>query len=206
MNFFIKNLKTERENYVKQFKVNSDVIIEPCDKFVACLNKLTKNYVLALKDNGTETLQIARHNDIEFFEGYELTPNYTDSVRKNMCKQVKNLYFTILELIESLNILENQLHDKKDIVNDIKLNTSVICSIVLNIYQHLTMTNDIPHRDNNHSLPSDLKELLQYIKLLIIDAIDYLNNLASSTIIDYISNTLDNIINNLLNYYNKIIA
>lgn len=202
-NFFWKNLKTERENYVKEFKVSGDVKIEPCEKFVACLDKLSRNYVLALK-SGAEIMQVANNNDIEFFEGYEITPSFTDSVRKNLSLLTKKLYIILGELIESLNDLDNKEFDNKDMVNDIKLSVSVINKIVLNMYQHLTMTFDVPEMEYNSSRPSGLKELLNYIKMLIISAVEHLNNIASSSLIEYISRAVDNIINQLLNYYNKL--
>ena len=70
MKFDILNnkIKLQRENYVKANKVFDEIKIEPCGKYVACLDKLSSNYVLALVD-GVETMQVANSNDIEFFEG-----------------------------------------------------------------------------------------------------------------------------------------
>ena len=85
--FSLKNsLKKSRQEYVKEYKVGGEIRIVACGKFVACLDKLSRDYVLALRDSANiETLQIANQNDIEFFEGYELTPQFTDDLRKKLC-------------------------------------------------------------------------------------------------------------------------
>ena len=145
INFSLKNaLKKTREQYVKEFKVSGEIKIEPCEKFVACLDKLSKNYVLALRDGANiETLQIANQNDIEFFEGYELTPQLTNDLRKKLCFKITDAYGMLLHLISMFNEFEKGVHgDTKNAVNDIKLDFSALKSIIKNIYQHLTMSNN----------------------------------------------------------------
>jgi len=199
-------LKTERENYVKEFRVNSEIKITPCSKFVACMEKLSRNYVLALKDhNTTETLQVANKSDVEFYEGYEFSPEYTDSVRRNLSRSAYALYMLFVKIIEGINYLENKVDiDKKQLLNDIKIDISALNNIILNIYQHLTMTNDVPVIENNQDIPSSIDGLLKYIKELILKAIEELINLSQGLIIDYISKQLDIIINKLITYLEKL--
>ena len=201
---FNKNLQLTRENYVKQFRFKKEIKITPCDKFVACLCKLTQGYVLALKDTGTEIMQVASHNDIEFYEGYELTPNYSDSVRLKLCENIKKSYLLAIKLINSLNQHERLDNDNKYIVNDIKLNTNVISDIINNIYQYITMTDDNIEIDYDNTIPNNIKDLLNYIRKLLIDLIENLINTSSLTIIDFVTKTIDSIITKLFNYYNML--
>ena len=43
------NIKIVRENYVKEFKVTKELRVEPCEKFVAIFEKLSKNYTKTKK-------------------------------------------------------------------------------------------------------------------------------------------------------------
>lgn len=198
-------LKTERENYVKEFKVEKEITITPCTKFVACLEKLSRNYVLALKEQShTETLQVANQNDIEFYEGYEFAPNYTDSVRTKLSNSAYQVYNIFSCVIEALNRFERLSSNSKSAINNIKLDLSAISNIVLNIYQHLTMTFDVPNNENCGDIPNSFEELLKYIKQLILSAINELIELSHGLIIEYISKQLDVIINKLLVYFDTI--
>ena len=145
INFNLKNvLKQTRERYIKEFKVSGEIKIEPCGKFVACLEKLSKNYVLALKDNASiETLQVANQNDIEFYEGYEISPQYTDDLRKQLCDKVMQIIQSISIIVGLLSKLETKGDiNENGMFNDMKLDFNVIKSIIENIYRHLTMTNN----------------------------------------------------------------
>ena len=199
-------LKKKRMDYVKEFKIDNSIKIEPCSKFVACFEKLSKSYALALRDNSTiETLQVANQKDIEFFEGYEIANKYTDDLRRSLCNKSATVYSLINMIRSMLNKLENLVGgDSKGLLNDIKLDFSVISSVVLNIYQHLTMTNDTPSFDNYEG-NSDLRELLNNLKKYIIEVVDMLIEIKSGIIIDYISRQLQIIIDKILNHYNKII-
>lgn len=209
INFFWKNnsLKNERMDYVKQFKTKGDVKIEPCTKFVACLDKLSKNYVLALRDNASiETLQIANQNDIEFFEGYEIFQNYTDDLRKKLCRKLCNAY----SMIESTkNIIDKILHithnDNTVALNDIKVEFSVISRIILNICQHVTMTNDIPDSEFFENDTNSLKDLLNILKSYVLQLVGLLIDINSALIIDYISKQLQTTIDKVQHCYDIIV-
>ncbi len=206
LNIFFKNaIKSAREQYVEEFKVKDNVKLEPCDKYVACISKLTKNYVLALRDVGVESLQIANQNDSEFFEGYDITPEFTDEVRKNLAIKIRR----VAELLECVVMALDRTmlmvsYDVRQRVGDIKLDISAIGDILGNIYNSITMTTEKLHFERGN-LPNDLRELLEYTKQQIIDVVKNLADASESTIIGYISKQIDNIIDRILNYYNEIV-
>lgn len=203
---FNNNIQKERQQYVKQYKVEKEIIISPCSKFVACIEKLSRNYVLALREHGgAETLQVANRSDVEFFEGYEFADEYTDSVRRHLSKSSYKIYQLFARIIESINRADRLLNnDNKSVLNDIKLNLSSFNNIILNIYQHLTMNNDVPQVENNDDIPNGIEKLLQYIKELILQAVEELTFIGQGIIIDYITKQIDSLINKLLLYYEKI--
>lgn len=199
-------LKDVRENYVKEFKINGEIKITPCSKFVACMEKLSKNYVLALKDiTHSETLQVANKSDIEFYEGYEFATEYTDSLRSNLCKTTSTLYGVINEIVNTMNLLINKIpDDKKNVFNDIKLDILTLNNIVLNIFKHLTMTNDMPVIEYKNQPYSSIEDLLRYLKNLILKAIEELLNIEQGLIIEYITKQVNLIINKFLMYLEEI--
>ena len=197
INFFLKNinLKKAREQYVDECRVE-DVRIEPCGKFVACIEKLSRNYVLALKDmSSTEILQVASQNDIEFYEGYELAPAYTDDLRKKICVILRNVYDKIVNIAKLLSDIEWRGVENKNILNDIKLNFNVISSVVENIFKHIAMTNELPVQMVNNTLK--LKELM-------FSALEDIIELKSKINIEYIVKQLDIIIDKIILYYESI--
>lgn len=204
--FNLKNtLKKTREQYVKEFRVSGEIKIEPCDKFVSCFEKLSKNYVLALRDNSSiETLQIANQNDIEFYEGYEIIPRYTNDLRKQLCEKLNNINALISNIVLLLSDIENvQDIENKNILNDIKLDFNVINTIIKNIYKHLTMTNnELINNIDNTNCRCKIEQLKQYIVKLINELID----VKSKLIIEYIDRQLDIVIDRCINHYNQIIC
>lgn len=204
INFFLKNnkLKNIREQYIKECRVD-EIKIEPCGKFVACLEKLSKNYVLALKDNANiETLQVVNQNDIEFYEGYEISPSLTDDLRKKVCLLTRKIYCNIKSIIEMLNKLERDLNENKYVVNDIKLDFNVMSDIFINIYQHLTMTDEVPTCGLEKQ--DDLKNVLENLRSLILDTLKEIIELNTKIIINYITRQLDVIMEKILLYYNQL--
>jgi len=209
MRFFYPNknkIKVARENYVKEFRVNKELTITPCNKFVAVLEKLSKNYSLALRDSAhIETLQVANQNDIEFYEGYEFAPNYTDSVRQKIARSTYSIYNIVGCIILGLDSLEKlSTNDKRVIVNDIKLSLSVINNIISNVYQHITMTNENIVFEGCDGIPNGIKEIIEYIKNLIIKAINELTALIENTTIEYIVRQVEIIIEKLRTYFEEI--
>lgn len=206
LNLFFKNaLKSAREQYVEEFKVKDNVKLEPCDKYVACISKLTRNYVLALRDVGVESLQVANQNDSEFFEGYDITPEFTDEVRKNLALKIRQVSESLGLIVTALDRLMSMVsYDVRQRASDIKNDISAINDIVGNIYTSITMTAEKLNHDNDN-LPNGLRELLEYIKQRIIDVAKNLADISQGTIIGYISKQIDNIIDRMLNYYNEIV-
>lgn len=206
INFFLKNnrLKSEREQYVKEFKVD-DIKIEPCGKFVACLEKLSKNYVLALRDNTSiETLQVANQNDIEFYEGYEIATAFTDDLRKKLCISMRRIYWHINDIVEMINKLERIVdNENKDLLNDIKLDFNVTNGVILNIFQHLTMTNEIPVFNTNGQY--DLKNIIERLKELMLETLKEIIDVNSKIAIDYISRQIELAIEKIILYYNQVV-
>lgn len=185
----LNDIKAVRESYVKQYKVK-EVEITPCEKFVACLCKLTRNYVLALRDTATiETLQIVNQNDLEFFEGYEITGNYTDSVRLNICKKVRKAYLLIVSIINNIRNKKYISHDNNYILYDNIEQLTVIKNILLNIFQYLTMTNIIP---------DEQFEITENINNNILQLIDELSDIRASVIISHIEKIITEIIDKLM--------
>lgn len=201
------NIKIVRENYVKEFKVTKELRVEPCEKFVAIFEKLSKNYALALRDNASiETLQIANQNDIEFYEGYELAPHYTESVRLRLARSAYSIYNILGCIVAGMDRLEKNIDNgKKSIINDIKLNINVINNIISNIYQHITMTNDNINFDGCGDIPSGVRELIEYIKMLIGKAINELIGLIENTTIEYILRQAEIIIQKLYMYLASLV-
>lgn len=209
MRFFYpnkNNIKVVRENYIKEFKVNKESIITPCNKFVAVLEKLSKNYSLALRDSAhIETLQVANQNDIEFYEGYEFAPNYTDGVRQKIARSTYSIYNILGCIIMGLDSLEKlSSNDRRVVLNDIKLNISVINNIVSNIYQHITMTNENILFEDCGEIPNEIKGIIEYIKTLIMKAINELIGLIENTTIEYIVRQVEIIIEKLRTYLDEI--
>ena len=204
INFNLKNtLKRTREQYVKEFKVSGEIKIEPCDKFVACLEKLSKNYVLALRDNANiETLQIANQKDIEFYEGYEIVPQYTDDLRRQLCHKLTRVNQLLARIITTLSEFDKWVDvDNKTRLNDTKLELNVIKRIVNNIFQHLTMTdNDAVESVENNAIKDKVEMLISDL----IKLIEMLIDIKSKMIIDYMVKQLDVIIYKILNFVNVI--
>lgn len=205
LNLFFKNaIKSAREQYVEEFKVKDNVKLEPCDKYVACISKLTKNYVLALRDVGVESLQVANQNDSEFFEGYDITPEYTDEVRKNLALKIRQVSESLGLIATALDRLMLMVsYDVRQEVGDVKNDIGAINDIVGNIYTCITMTAEKLNYESG-DLPNGLRELLDFIKQRIIDVVKNLADISQGTIIGYISKQIDNIIDRMLNYFNEI--
>lgn len=205
LNLFFKNaIKSAREQYVEEFKVKDNVKLEPCDKYVACISKLTKNYVLALRDVGVESLQVANQNDSEFFEGYDITPEYTDEVRKNLALKIRQVGESLGLIATALDRLMLMVsYDVRQKVGDVKNDIGAINDIVGNIYTCITMTAEKLNYESG-DLPNGLRELLDFIKQRIIDVVKNLADISQGTIIGYISKQIDNIIDRMLNYFNEI--
>jgi hypothetical protein len=204
INFNLKNvLKQTRERYVKEFKVSGEIKIEPCGKFVACLEKLSKNYVLALKDSASiEALQVANQNDIEFYEGYEIIPQYTDDLRRQLCDKVMKIIVSLANIIGLISEVETGGNiNENGILNDMKLDFNVIKSIIENIYKHLTMTNNIVLERIEEAKSRDI-----FIRLKdeLIGLINQLIDVKSKLIIDYIVRQIDMIIDKVVNHTYKL--
>lgn len=190
--FFNKsnNLKIQREEFAKTNAVNDLTEIVPCKKFVAVQEKLSKNYCLALSDTTTiEAQQVADPNNVEFYEGYEMATQYTDSVRKNAVDIALKIYENFEQIISCLgNYSEGYNFDNIIALSDIKIEMDVNKDIILNIFQHLTMTSNVPRvKDNEPKAKIRSKDL----KRLILSTVGLIINLKSKLIIDYIVRQLD---------------
>ena len=168
-----------------------------------CLDKLSNNYVLALKDSASiEALQVANQNDIEFYEGYEISPQYTDDLRRQLCDKVMKIIVSLANIIGLISKVETGGNiNENSILNDMKLDFNVIKSIIENIYKHLTMTNNIVIERIEEAKSRDI-----FIRLKdeLIGLINQLIDVKSKLIIDYMVRQIDMIIDKVVNHTYKL--
>ena len=200
INFFAKskNIATARIQYVQESKYD-DVRIEPCDKFVACIQKLSKNYVLALREADVNIEQVANQSDIEFYEGYDLAEKYTDSVRRNICIKLIKVYDKISRIVDIINRITNFTNNNREILHEIKMESKVANNIISNIYQHVSMNMNIPHSIFVEE-KNDYRELVEKLRTYALETVWDLSDLEAMMIIEYIKCELQYLINKFNNY------
>lgn len=208
-NFFggnvVDNLELVRANYVKENKLKKEIKMLPCTKYIACQDKLSKGYVLALTDQAEiETMKVASLDDIEFYEGYDIAYKYTDELRKLILKELVEIYENIDSVIKCISNVEKTIDaDKKHILNDKKMNLITYGKILNNIYQCISMTDNgidyIANYDHEMSMV-DADDIL----ILIRELVEKIISLDSKIIIDYINRHLRLIILQLMNFINAI--
>ena len=198
----INNLEIQRENYINEFRANKDVVLTPCSKFVACFDKLSKGYVLALTDHAEiETMKVANVDDVEFFDGYEIAVKYTDELRKLILHQLLKIYNIIKNIINSLNIVENKYNtDIKDMLNDKKLEIMVFANIIENISQYISITEEKLKITFENSANSTIEE----VEKLTMKLINELIKLDEKIIINFISKQLKMMIDKLNLYLKEL--
>lgn len=209
LNFFRRKQQStiveDRKNYVKKyscvnkFPPDEKPKLAHCDKFVGVFEKLTHNYVLCLSDPDTQ-VKSAGVSTLQFLEGYEIKPEITDNLRENIVDVTKSAYFLTITLVHILSVLEQFSTDKKA-VNDIKMEVRVVSDIVLNIYKHLSMLNEIPQFDESAlEYPNSYYDALSSSVEVVKNLIDTLIKLNELVEIDYINKQLENIILKLQNF------
>lgn len=207
INFFTKskNIATARIQYIQESKYE-DIRIEPCEKFVACLKKLSKNYVIALRGADVTVEQVANQSDIEFYEGYDIAEKYTDSVRRNICIRLVKIYDKIMKIVDIINRITNFTTNNRELLNEIKMEAKVSNNIILNIYQHISMNKNIPHSIFVEE-KNDYRELVEKLRNFSLEIVWELSDIESLILIEYIKCELQYLINKFMNYncyYEKI--
>lgn len=189
-NFFKKPeiISEKRKEYVKECTVEKVNLI-PCDKYVACYQRLNKNLSLSLSDP-EEKIKTANISVLEFNEGYELQSENTDKMREKVVLLSKKAYFLTNSLIVSLSNFEQVSKNKED-VNEIKMEVRVLSEVMLNIYQHLSSSDDVP--ESNNSFNGDIMALINQLINTLIELLDRLN-------IDYMNKQINVSLLKLMNY------
>ncbi len=180
------SLSKEREDYVKKFAVTRSEELPPCEKFMACFEKLSRNYVLALSDPN-ETVKSAGVSVLEFSEGYEMRNENTDELRKSVVDLSKEAYFLTIALIGALSAWESNSSESD--INDIKMEVRVISDIMLNIYKHLSML-DVAPQFEGEEIGNGKATALEILDALI-ESITKLNDMID---IGYINKQLESIL------------
>lgn len=203
LEIFFKNniIRNIRKQYVEEFRVDNEIKLEPCEKFVACLSKLSKNYVLALRNTANiETLQVANKDDLEFFEGYEFANNFTIEARKRIATNIKNVYKIVHRIIVAINKLSQISNIKnRDFFRDVKVDFGEINNILQNIYSFVTMT-DEKLNSEEVQIPADARELIEFIRQLMIQLINNIIMLYTMTIIEFLEKELESVLMRVLSY------
>lgn len=207
LNFFKRKQQTtiveDRKNYVKEYAYNSDVNnkpkLMPCEKFVGAFEKLSHNYVLCLSDPDSQ-VKTSCVSVLQFCEGYDVKPEVTDNLRETAVDLTKSAYFLTISLVHFLSVLEQFATDKKNI-NEIKMDVRVVSDVVLNVYKHLSMLNEIPQFDDGGlEYPNSYIGAVQAVTDVLAKLIDTLIRLNEIIEIDYINKQLENIILKLQSY------
>jgi len=189
-------LSKEREDYVKKFAVTRSEELLPCEKFVACFEKLSRTYVLALSDP-SDTVKSVGVSALEFSEGYEMRDENTDELRKNVVDLSKQAYFLTITLIGALSAWES-FSGSSDL-NDIKMEVRVISDILLNVYKHLSMLDTAPQFEGGEI--ADGKTAALEITDALIETITKLNDAID---IGYINKQLESILLKLYGFKMKL--
>ena len=208
-----RNIKQTRERYVKEFAVQQEDLneeFEPCEKYVACLERLSKEFVLFLKDENKReevgTMQVADRNDVEFSEGYDLAPNYTDSVRKNAIKHAKHGYFMLISLVDVFSRLENSApQNDRVVLNALKTTLRTMSNVSLNILQVLTMKDSIPQLKYSYgNIPQGYCDGLLFVKNMLLEAVEHFIRLQAVVVIEYINRQVELILQRLTNIVGQV--
>lgn len=193
-----RQLSDERIEYVKKYAYTKKQDIIPCDKFIACYEKLTRGYVLCLTE--PEQNSVVGVTVLEFNENYDFKLEYTTELREKLVLLSKNCYFLTINLIQALSVLEQSVENKNEI-NKVKLDVRVVSDVVLNIYKHLSMLDEIPQfEDDDYNYPKNANDLVDHIKNIFDELINDLIKLNDMIKIDYLNKQLTSLILKLQQY------
>lgn len=169
--FFKKptNVVENRKQYVKEYAVKREKV-EPCEKFVACKNKLNNGYALSLSDP-EETIKCAGVSVLEFNETYELKSENTLDLRENLVFLTKSAYILTNSLI--VNLSEVALGKSNNrVLNDLKIDVRIMSSTMLEIYKYLSNSNAEPEMEQVEMSLKDVIDELIRVLLELIEKID----------------------------------
>lgn len=189
-------IEKQRKNYVVANAITHQPLV-PCEKFVAVYEKLSHNFVLCLADPD-EQIKTVGVSALEFNEGYDMKSENTDNLRENVVFLTKQAYFLTIRLIQVLSVLE-QVVDDKQIVNNIKMDVRVISDVLLNVYKHLAMTDEIP-RLNDGEFEANENNALQIAIDIVNQIIETLTKLNDSINIGYVNKQLNSIILKMISF------
>lgn len=162
------NVVENRKQYVKEYAVKREKVL-PCEKFVACKNKINNNYVLSLSDP-EETIKCAGVSVLEFNETYELKSENTIELRENLVFLSKSAYILTNSIIVCLS--EYCTNNKNKTFSDLKIEVRVMSATMLEIYKHISNSNAEPEMGNIDMTLKDLIDELIRVLLELIEKID----------------------------------
>lgn len=193
-------IEKQRKNYVMVNAVSSQPLA-PCEKFVAVYEKLTHNFTLCLADP-SEKIKTAGISVLEFNEGYDLREDNTHNLREKVVLLTKQAYFLTIRLIQVLSVLEQTIESKQT-VNDIKMDARVISDVMLNVYKHLSMNDEIP-KLNDDDFELNENDALNIAIQIINQIVNVLITLNDSINIEYINKQLNSIILKFTSFRNVL--